>query len=383
MRALSASSSWGSRAVCRSCRARVATPLVRRRAIHISEAPSSSTPSFDQDVSSAAASSTPDARFEVIGSPYSLLSVSLSASQNLYTRRGTLVAVNGKVENAVSSLSILEPFRRAPLGIPFLYQKFSSTSPITALVSSKSPVTSFAVVHLDGRLDWLVAQRQALLAWTGHGLSVRPRVNTQMSLAHWGNSHVTGRGLLALVGKGQIYQVHLKAGEEYVVHPSNVLAYTMTANPPLPYRFKSTSLRFQVPSLTGLFPNTKFFDDMRKTQAFKTLAQFLFTLRTWTRRTIWGDRLFLQFRGPSTILIQSRAGRLTDSLTTRDVNEIADVPAGAVQEAVSLDMRKESGHGSTTAAAEEAEAPKEKVTFAQAGPDGKFKVGEQSESKSA
>lgn len=123
----------------------------------------------------------------MLGSPYSLLSVSLSASQNLYTRRGTLVAVNGKVENAVSSLSILEPFRRAPLGIPFLYQKLSSTSPITALISSKSPVTTFAVVHLDGRLDWLVAQRQALLAWTGHALSVGPRVNTKMvgKAAQW------------------------------------------------------------------------------------------------------------------------------------------------------------------------------------------------------
>lgn len=42
----------------------------------------------------------PDARFEVIGSaPYSLLSVSLSASQNLYTRRGTLVGVGGNAEN--------------------------------------------------------------------------------------------------------------------------------------------------------------------------------------------------------------------------------------------------------------------------------------------
>lgn len=41
-----------------------------------------------------------DARFEVIGSaPYSLLSVSLSASQNLYTRRGTLVGVGGNAEN--------------------------------------------------------------------------------------------------------------------------------------------------------------------------------------------------------------------------------------------------------------------------------------------
>lgn len=40
-----------------------------------------------------------DARFEVLGSPYSLLSVTLSASQKLYTRRGTLVAVAGKPDN--------------------------------------------------------------------------------------------------------------------------------------------------------------------------------------------------------------------------------------------------------------------------------------------
>lgn len=44
-----------------------------------------------------------DAQFEVLGAPYSLLSVSLSASQKLYTRRGTLVAVTGKSEN-VSTL---------------------------------------------------------------------------------------------------------------------------------------------------------------------------------------------------------------------------------------------------------------------------------------
>ena len=40
-----------------------------------------------------------DARFEVLGTPYSLLSVSLAASQKLYTRRGTLVSVSGKAQN--------------------------------------------------------------------------------------------------------------------------------------------------------------------------------------------------------------------------------------------------------------------------------------------
>ncbi|KAK7516241.1 putative mitochondrial protein Fmp26 [Phyllosticta citriasiana] len=382
MRPLRQSSALSSRSLCRSCWARTNSPLAQRQ-IHISATPSSTSPNLDQDVSPAAESTlaqllssiteqASDARFEVLGAPYSLLSVSLSASQNLYTRRGTLVAVNGKAENTVSTLSLLEPVSRVPLGIPFLYQKISSASPITALISAKSPVSSFAVVHLDGRLDWLVAQRNGLLAWTGHSLGVKPRLNTNLSLAHWGSSLVTGRGLLALVGKGQIYQVQLKAGEEYNVHPSNVLAYTMNKNPPTPYRFKSTSFRFQIPGLKAgaLFPDTRFFNEMRKSEVWKTTARIFFTLRTWTRKTIWGDRLFLQFRGPSTILIQSQGSRLSDSLTTRDINEIADSPAGAVHQAVTLDQQKET----RTKAAEQAkepEMPKEKVLFAEVGKDGK------------
>jgi uncharacterized protein (AIM24 family) len=164
-------------------------------------------------------SSQTDARFEVIGTPFSLLSVSLSASQTLYTRRGTLVGLSGKSENTLSTLSVLEPFRRAPVGIPFLYQKVSSTSPVTALVSTKSPISSIVSVNLDGRQDWVISQRQALLAWTGHTLSLKPQYNVKLGLDNWGNTYITGRGLLALAGKGQIYQVQVKAGENYVAHP--------------------------------------------------------------------------------------------------------------------------------------------------------------------
>lgn len=41
-------------------------------------------------------------------------------------------------------------------------------------------MTSFSVVHLDGTMDWMVAQRDALLAWTGYTLNVRPAINTKM-----------------------------------------------------------------------------------------------------------------------------------------------------------------------------------------------------------
>ncbi|RAL09661.1 AIM24 family protein [Aspergillus homomorphus CBS 101889] len=272
-----------------------------------------------------------DARFDVIGAPYSLLSVSLSASQNLYTRRGTLVGLSGKADNVVSTLSVLEPFRRAVVGVPFLYQKISSASPVTALVSVRSPNTSFAVVHLDGSIDWMVAQRRALLAWTGRSLAIRPTINTNLSLAHWGSSEVTGRGLLALIGNGQLYSVELKAGEQYIVHPSNVVAYTISSHPPRPYRFKSTTLKFQVPGLKSL-PNfiqgSKFLQAMSESDTWKSTMKLVHKLRTWSRMTIWGDRLFLQFDGPTTILLQTRGPRINEVLTTHEVNEIASAPRG-------------------------------------------------------
>lgn len=79
----------------------------------------------------------------------------------------------------VSTLSILEPLRRLVGRIPFLYQRVSSTSPVTALISPKPVVTSLAVVHLDGSTDWMVIGR-SLLTWTGQTVSVRPKINSKM-----------------------------------------------------------------------------------------------------------------------------------------------------------------------------------------------------------
>jgi len=209
---------------------------------------------------------------------------------------------------------------------------------MTALISTKSSITSIAVLHLDGTVDWMVAQRKGLLAWTGHTLSVSPTVSRGMSLDHWGNSKITGRGLVAVAGPGHLYQVTLRPGEEYVAYPGNVLAYTITQHPPLPYRLKSSNLRFQIPNLglSYLIPDIKFFRVMKESSMWRGITTLLFNLRTAARRTIWGDRLFLQFHGPMTLLVSSRASRISDVLTAREVNEIADSPAGAVQSAVTL-----------------------------------------------
>ncbi|PHH90406.1 hypothetical protein CDD83_3780 [Cordyceps sp. RAO-2017] len=312
--------------VCRLCRG------IQISAVPSSDASGTAADAFGMSVG--ARRDTADARFEVLGSPYSLLSVTLSASQRLYTRRGTLVAVAGKPDNAQSTLSLLNPLLRAPLGVPFLYQRISATSPITALISTKSPTTTFTVLHLDGTTDWIVSQRNALLAWTGHTLSLSSRIQRSLSPAHWGSTYVTGRGLVALSAPGQIYQLRLSEEDEFVAHPGSVVAYSVSRDRPQPFRFKSSSLRLQVPSLASWMPEPDLLKQLRKTDTYKLLSRALWSLRTTARRTIWGDRLFLHFRGPATILMSSRGVRIADVLSSEQVNEIADAPPGAVAEAL-------------------------------------------------
>lgn len=269
---------------------------------------------------------------------------------------------------------MLNPVRRALVGIPFLYQKITSTSPSNALISTRSPLTTFTILQLDGTTDWKLAQRKALLAWTGSTLSVKPSLNAKLSLAYWGSSDVTGRGLLALAGQGQVYAIELAEGESYVVHPSNVLAYTASSPSPRPrpYRFKSNNVRLQIPlQLGNFFPSSKFVETLKTSSTYKFLANASLRIRTWSRRTLWGDRLFLQFRGPTTLLIQSRAPRVSDVLTAQEVNEIADAPAGSVVEAI--DNAQGAHKASSAAAASTSTVPRSqpKLSTATVGKDGK------------
>jgi hypothetical protein len=65
--------------------------------------------------------------------------------------------------------------------------------------------------------------------------------------------------------------------------------------------------------------------------------------RLQTEQSLIHKQLFLHFQGPATILVQSRGAALSDVLTTRDVNEIADSPAGSVPKALSIQSPAEAG----------------------------------------
>jgi Mitochondrial biogenesis AIM24 len=171
-----------------------------------------------------------------------------------------------------------------------------------------------------------------------------------------------------------------------------VLAYSLSNSnaPPTPYRFKSSSINLQIPIVFGnFFPSSRFVQNIKKGDTYKFFANIAYRIRTWSRRTIWGDRLFLQFTGPTTLLLQSRSARLSDALSTREVNEIADAPPGVVRAAVENarsgdgQMREGSGaartgvEGATVSAQPSGAARKEpRLSYASVTRDGKVKIEE-------
>ena len=76
-----------------------------------------------------------------------------------------------------------------------------------------------------------------------------------------------------------------------VCFSSNVIAYSIMQHAPQPYRFRSSTLRFQIPSPSSLLPDTRFFRIVRESRTWRILAATAFSTRTWARRTIWGDRV--------------------------------------------------------------------------------------------
>ena len=100
-------------------------------------------------------------------------------AENVHSKRAEPCDSQLTLTQATSTLSILAPFRRAFLRIPFLYQRISSTTAFTALIAPKAANMSMTVVHLDGTTDWMIAG-QSLVAWSGQTLMVSPVVNRKM-----------------------------------------------------------------------------------------------------------------------------------------------------------------------------------------------------------
>lgn len=268
--------------------------------------------------------------FEVIGSPFSLVNASIPSKAILYTRRGSLVGINGDARTMTSTLSVFSSGFKGTAtrllgGAPFLYQKLQASEPFTALVGTKSTATSFAVLELDGRFDWNLIAKDALLLWCGVKAETRQQ-GIGKSLLRVSTS-LTGRGSAVVSGSGQIYQIVLEQGDSYILHPSNVLAYAESCPEPQQVKLQNLkiSLPFKVPSLSNFLLKYEFFRVMSAQPFWTYTKRFGLAVRRFFRNLIWGDQLFVRFQGPTTILLQSRSGtKYTEEERSLEIEPIPD-----------------------------------------------------------
>lgn len=74
---------------------------------------------------------------------------------------------------------------------------------------------------------------------------------------------------------------------------------------PMPYRLKSTSLRLQIPRFNMIrrfLPEMEFIRKIKESDLYKKFVRTLFSIKAWSRRTIWGDRVC--FLPPLTFLFE-------------------------------------------------------------------------------
>jgi hypothetical protein len=117
--------------------------------------------------------------------------------------------------------------------------------------------------------------------------------------------------------------VTLKTGDEYVIHPSNIIAYSMMQNSPQPYRFKASSFRLQIPNPLTWLPDTRFWRTMRESAIWTFMRDAAFVIRTWARRTIWGDRVSHIIPRKEAAVLSFSAAVLTLSRTGHDTCSIS------------------------------------------------------------
>ena len=74
---------------------------------------------------------------------------------------------------------------------------------------------------------------------------------------------------------------------------SHLLAYTISTTSPQPHRLSALPFRIQIPSLIpSRVYQSEFMREMRSTETIQIFARIWQRIKTWSRRTFIGDRVF-------------------------------------------------------------------------------------------
>ncbi|ANB12216.1 hypothetical protein AWJ20_464 [Sugiyamaella lignohabitans] len=232
-------------------------------------------------------------------------------------RRGSIVGVNGSLADITSNLAIKQPLKELASTKPVLYQHVSATSPATLLVADSSKksrshsANRYTVINVDESRSWTVGQRNAILGWNSAFVKVEAKKTGLGSMwKHWGNVSVSGTGQLVLVGDGDLFQIDVGAGEDVLLNPSNVIAYT-------------DSVEGGEGTITRL-PHLKSYIELPTVvtdwlEGHKLIKSASSWLKTLTTRLLWRDDISLKLKGPRRVILQTEGTSLDELFTKTEL----------------------------------------------------------------
>ncbi|KAI9193483.1 mitochondrial biogenesis AIM24-domain-containing protein [Polychytrium aggregatum] len=270
----------------------------------------------------------------------SLLLAALPPSSHIITGFSTSI---GYSSNIISSLSReggwSESVSRKAAGGPLFFQQYTARDSAGDVLITPKSFGSIDIVSLDGSRE-LYIRRKNFLAATPH-IAVDNRLRAfGLSVDGLFNYKVSGRGQLALQSCGTLYRIHLKSGEQYIVHPSYIVGWdtsvetTPLVAPSTPHVALEQAAKTQAQDATAsasastlasrIGESITGYARAVKHSSVRTVLWVLWAVRARVKAALDGDKGLYRLEGPGDIYISSHAessSYISKILTTPSLNE--------------------------------------------------------------
>lgn len=159
-------------------------------------------------------------KFKAIGEPSNLLNIQLPKSSSLNIRNGSIVAINGELSAIKSEPKLLSGSTR--------YQQLFTEAPVSLLVngtlSNKKQIENYSIINVEEKgEEWTILNEESLIAWTGLNLELVPTT----TFDKFSSLKTTGKGVVVVNGKNQLFDITLANNETIIVNPNSVIASTI------------------------------------------------------------------------------------------------------------------------------------------------------------
>lgn len=260
-----------------------------------------------------------------MGNPASLINVTLPASSVLNLRSNSILAANGDLNNITSKVSILKLLTK-----PLIYNKISSTTPLSLILSNKGSNNYFINLELSENEEWTVFNTKNLVGWYGPELQIsNSKIGVKLES---GNN----KSNVILNGKTQLFTLNLENEEKIYLNPKSIIAINAQKQGEF-HKLNSSNLQLSIPKFKFLhswkihfnslyqkiskYITPKLEEDEKKsevkpiespkeevTKSFE-IPQSLKSIGTWIstkfNQIILKDKVFYEVKGPATIIVQN------------------------------------------------------------------------------